>query len=416
MTNIFYFKKISAIGGTEQFLYEISKKYYKYDITIFYEIADPKQLEKLKRFVRCKKHVPGEKIKCKRAFFNFNLDMISDVEAEEYYFVSHANYEELHRVHGGYIPPIANEKLTHYIGVSQFSTDKLNEYAEYIGSKIRAKKCYNPLTLEPKEKVVHLVSAGRLDDEVKGGKRTLKLIEALDKYCEKTGKHYMWSIFTNPTDKINTLSKNIAIMKPRVDVRPYIADADYVLQLSNDMETYCYTINEALGYGVPIVTTPLSILKELPITDNEHIVLDWDCKNADEVARQIFEKEVKRFDYIPPKDNWEDLIIKEKSKYEEEKKMKYLVEATEKYEKTNTSDNDLSAKKGIRYVPKKGEQWEVDHERKEKLVDLGFITVVKAIEDKKTEPKKEKKEVKVETAAKKPKTEKAVKKTTKKSK
>lgn len=410
LNNIFYFRKICAIGGTEQFLYEIAKKYKNYDITVFYDEGDPEQLHRLRKYVRCIKHIPGEKVQCKRAFFNFNLDMINDVEAEQYYFISHANYEELHKVHGGYIPPISNEKLTHYIGVSQFAADKLNEYAEKIGSKIRAKRCYNPLTLEPKEKVLHLVSAGRLDDEVKGGKRTLKLIEALDNYCERTGRHYVWSIFTNPTNKINTISKNVAIMKPRTDVRPYIADADYVLQLSNDMETYCYTINEALGYGVPIVTTPLSILKELPITENEHIVLDWDCKNADEVARQIFEKEVKRFDYIPPKDNWEDLIIKGKSKYEEEKNMKYLVEATEKYERTNTSDNDLSAKKGERYVPKKGEQWEVDHERKEKLVDLGFVTEIKVIEEKKPEPKK------VETAAKKPKTEKAVKKLTKKSK
>lgn len=92
--------------------------------------------------------------------------------------------------------------------------------------------------------------------------------------------------------------------------------------------------------------------------------------------------------------------------------MKYLVEALDKYEKTNTSDNDLSEKKGTRYVPKQGEQWEVDQERKEKLIGLGFVKLVKEIEDK----KEEKKTVKVETAAKKTKTEKAVKKTTKKSK
>lgn len=415
LNNIFYFRKICAIGGTEQFLYEIAKKYKNYDITIFYDEGDPEQLYRLRKYVRCIKHKPGEKVQCKRAFFNFNLDMINDVEAEQYYFISHANYEELHKVHGGYIPPIKNEKLTHYIGVSQFATDKLNEYAEKIGSRIRAKRCYNPLTLEPKEKVLHLVSAGRLDDEVKGGKRTLKLIEALDNYCERTGRHYVWSIFTNPTNKINTISKNVAIMKPRTDVRPYIADADYVLQLSNDMETYCYTINEALGYGVPIVTTPLSILKELPITDNEHILLDWNCENVEEVARQIFEKKVEKFEYNPPKDNWEEYIIKAKSKYEEEKKMKYLVEATEKYEITNTSDNDLSARKGTRYVPKPGEQWEVECDRKDKLLDLGFIKVVKALEEKKAEVKKEKKK-EIETAAKKPKAEKAVKKTTKKSK
>ena len=404
--NIFYFKKINAIGGTEQFLYEIAKKYYKYDITIFYDEADTFQLQRLRKLVRCKKRNKGEVVKCNRAFLNFNLDMIDDIEAEEYYFVSHANYEELHRAHGGYIPPIKNEKLTHYIGVSQFATDKLDEYAEKIKSNIKTQRCYNPLTLEPKEKVMHLVSAGRLDDKVKGGERTLKLIEALDRYCEKTGRHYIWTIFTNPVS-FEVQSKNVVLMKPRVDVRPYIADADYVLQLSNDMETYCYTINEALGYGVPIVTTPLSILKELPITDNEHIVLEYDCSNVDEVARQIFEKEIKDFKYDPPKDSWEDFLLKEKSNYEEEKKMKFLVEATEKYTRTNTSDNGLSAAKGTRYVPKQGEQWEVDYERKEHLVELGFVKVVKEIQEKVKE---------VETAVKKTKTEKAVKKTIKKAK
>lgn len=404
--NIFYFKKISTIGGTEQFLYEIAKKYKDYDITIFYDAADIYQVERLRKLVRCKKRTKGEIIKCNRAFFNFNLDMIDDVEAEEYYFVSHANYEELNKVHGGYIPPIKNEKLTHYIGVSQFATDKLDEYAEHIKSKIKTQRCYNPLTLEPKEKVLHLVSAGRLDDKVKGGERTLKLIEALDRYCEKTGRHYVWHIYSNPVS-IDLKSPNVALMKPRVDVRPYIAEADYVLQLSNDMETYCYTINEALSYGVPIVTTPLSILRELPITCNEHIVLDYDCENVDEVAKMIFEKEVKPFKYNPPRDEWEKFLVNGKSNYEEEKKMKYLVEATDKYARTNTSDNGLSEVKGTRYVPKQGEQWEVDYERKEHLVELGFVTVVKEINEKEKE---------VETAVKNTKTEKAVKKTTKKAK
>jgi hypothetical protein len=333
--------------------------------------------------VRCKKRVKGEVVKCNRAFFNFNTDMIDDIEADEYYFVSHANYEELHRVHGGYIPPINNPKLTHYIGVSQFATDKLDEYAKLINSPIKTKRCYNPLTLENNEKVKVIVSACRLDDKVKGGARTLKLIEALDRYCIANNRNYLWLIFTNQTN-INIDSKNVILMKPRLDIRPYIEMADYVAQLSNDMETYCYTINEALGYGVPIITTPLSILKELPITDNEHLVLEYDCSNADEIARQIFEKKIKPFKYNPPEDNWEDFLIKEKSNYEEEKRMKFLVEATNKYQNTNTYDVELSNQKGVeKYFPKTGEQWEVDFERKELLVDKGFVKVVKEIEDKK---------------------------------
>ena len=42
MTNIFYFKGIMPLGGTEQFLYEIAKKYHKYDITVYYDYADKK--------------------------------------------------------------------------------------------------------------------------------------------------------------------------------------------------------------------------------------------------------------------------------------------------------------------------------------------------------------------------------------
>ena len=398
MNNIFYFREINRIGGTEQFLYEIARKYKDYDITIFYDKADENQLQRLRQFVRCKKRVKGEVVKCNKVFFNFNLDMIDDIEAEEYYFVCHANYKEL-----GCRPAIDHPKLTHFIGVSQFSTDKLDEWGERLKVNTNTIRCYNPLTLEPKEKVLHLVSAGRLDDKVKGGERTLKLIDALDRYCERTRRHYIWTIFSNPVT-INIKSKNVVLMKPRTDVRPYIAEADYVLQLSNDMETYCYTINEALGYGVPIVTTPLSILKELPITDNEHLVLNWDCSNVDEIARQIFEKEVKPFEYTPPKDEWDKLLAEGKSNYEEEIKMRYLVKATNKYEKTNNHDIELSKQKGVdKYIPKEGEQWEVDFARKEKLVELGYVTEVKEIEE-------------VETAVKKVKTEKAVRKTTKKSK
>ena len=108
MANIFYFRKISAIGGTEQFLYEIAKKYKDYDITIYYDEADINQLKRLKKLVRCRKHIKGEKVKCEKAFLNFNLDMIDDIEAKDYYFVSHANWEEI-----GYKPPIKHLEKNH---------------------------------------------------------------------------------------------------------------------------------------------------------------------------------------------------------------------------------------------------------------------------------------------------------------
>lgn len=378
MKNIFYFRKICKIGGTEQFLYEIAKKYKDWDITVYYDVADRQQLNRLKKYVRCKQRIQGEKVTCEKAFFNFNIDMIDDVEAKEYYFISHANYEEL-----GYTPPIQNNKITNYIGVSHFSANKLDEFGEKIGKEIKTIPCYNPLTLEPKEKVVHLVSACRLDDKVKGGARTLKLIEALDNYCELNGRHYIWTIFTNSNLKVHLNSQNVAIMKPRIDVRPYIAEADYVLQLSNDMETYCYTINEALGYGVPIVTTPLSIVKELPIDDNMRIELEYDCSNVNEVARQIFEKEVKPFNYKIPKDEWDKLLEKGESTYKEVNNMKVKVKAI-----SNFNDLEEEQKRKI------GDEWICSKERADFLKEHNAVEI---LEEEKQEAKIEKSESNEET-------------------
>lgn len=318
MNNLFYFKSIQRIGGIEQFFYEIAKKYKNKDITILYDDADYDQIKRLSKLVRCIRHKKGQIVKCKRVFLAFNIDAINDIEAEEYIFVFHANFQQLN-----YNPPIWNPKITKYIAVSKFAAKQANAWLKSTGKKGKAEVCYNPLTLEPKRKVVRLLSACRLEDSTKGGARTQTLINALDRYSEEHNVNYIWTIFTNliryengqTIDMRDVIkSKNVCIMQPRIDIRPYIADSDYVLQLSNDMETYCYTINEALGYGVPVVTTPLTVLKEFPITDNEHITLDFNCENVDDVARQIFEKKVKPFNYTPPEDEWDE-ILKGKSTY-----------------------------------------------------------------------------------------------------
>ena len=307
-SNIFYFRIISPIGGTEQFLYEIAKKYHKYDITILYDEADLNQLIRLQKLVRCIKRNPKKTYYAKRAFYNFNLEALPQIEADEHIFICHAIYQEIPQ-----IPPLTHPKLNRWIGVSKYACSELERYGMALGKKIKAEVCYNPLTLEKPDKVMRLISACRLDDEVKGGKRTLKLIEALDRYCEKTGRHYLWTIYTNNV-KMKINSPNVVLMKRRVDVRPFIADSDWLLQLSNDMESYCYSINEALSYGVRIVRTPLSVAKELKIPKQAELVLDWDCKNVDEVAKKIFEP-IQEFSYKPPKDGWEDFLVTTPSDY-----------------------------------------------------------------------------------------------------
>lgn len=357
-TNIYYFKRICAIGGTEQFLYEMAKKYHKYDLTILYDEGDLDQLLRLKKLVRCVRRKPGEVYYAQRAFYNFNIDAINQIDADEHIFVCHAIYQEL-----GYQPPIDHPKLSRIIGVSKYAKAEIEKQKKIQNVDKPVELCYNPLTLEKPDKVVRLISACRLEDKTKGGNRTLKLIEALDKYCEKTGHHYLWLLFTNGMAKTIT-SPNVAVMKPRTDVRHYIADSDWLVQISNDMETYCYSINEALGYGTRIVRTPLTVAKELKIPKESELVLDWDCGNVDEIAEKIFEPK-QEFAYKPPKDGWSKLLVKKPSTYTF-KDEKVLIKPLRAY-----YDMELG-----RNVSNWDKPWEVDVERAKELYKKHLIRML----------------------------------------
>lgn len=356
--NIYYFRVISRIGGTEQFLYEIAKKYHKYDLTILYDEADFYQLMRLKKYVRCIRRKRGEKYYAEKAFYNFNLEALEQIEAKEHIFIAHAIYQQIPQ-----IPPLAEKRITRWVGVSKYACEELKRYGEEWNIKIEPELCYNPLQLEEPDKIMRIISACRLDDKVKGGERTLKLIEALDRYCEKTGKHYLWTIYTNNVSfTIN--SPNVVLMKPRVDVRPYIADSDWLVQISNDMESYCYSINEALSYGVRIVRTPLSVAKELKIPKNAELVLDWDCNNVDEIAAGIFEPKTD-FVYKPPKDGWNRLLVKKPSTYTF-KHEKVLIKPIRAY-------YDIELKQNVSGWTK---AWEVEPERANELVKKGMVRVL----------------------------------------
>ena len=306
--NIYYFKRICRIGGTEQFLYEMAKKYNKYDLMVLYDDCDFDQIMRLKKLVPCMRRKQGQVYRAKKAFYNFNIEAIEQIQADEHIFVCHAIYQEL-----GYQPPIDHPKITKILGVSKYAVSQIELQKEVQDVDKPVIQCYNPLTLEKPQKVMRLISACRLEDRTKGGERTLKLIDALDRYCEQTGKHYIWTIYTNNVD-FEITSPNVALMKPRPDVRDYIADSDWLVQLSNNMESYCYSLNEALGYGVRIVRTPLTVCEEFKIPKQAELVLDWDCANIDDIAKKIFEP-AKEFSYKPPKDKWGELLAKEPSNY-----------------------------------------------------------------------------------------------------
>lgn len=310
MKNIFYFKLLNKIGGIESFFYYLARKYQDWDITVYYSVGDINQVKRLKQYVNVKQY-NGEKIVCDKAFFNFNLDIIENVEAKEYIQIEHGDYKAMK------IMPNSHPKLTRYLGVSKQVCNTFKEVTGYDTELV-----YNPIEIEKPKKLLNLISATRLTSE-KGKNRIIKLAKMLD----DADIPYMWTIFT---DDINAIDNpNIVYMKPRLDIINYIANADYLVQLS-DNEGYCYSVVESLCVGTPVIVTECPVFKELGVKNDENgFIVDFDLSNVN--INDIYEKDFK-FEYKPKKDNWNKYLEPGESEYQKDLKKIVKVKCIKKYD------------------------------------------------------------------------------------
>lgn len=369
MKNVFYFRFLNEIGGVESWLYYIAKKYQDLDITIFYRTGDIKQINRLKEYVRTIKYTDQE-IECDTFICCFNTEIVDNVKAKRKIFVAHGDYKDM--IKRGQLSKDALknlDKFDEFLGVSQLVCDS---FKEMFGKE--TKLCYNPVELNKPKKVLHLISATRLTKE-KGKDRIIKLGEMLN----NAGIPYIWTIFTNDKQAIN--NPNIVYMTPRLDITNYIADADYLVQLS-DNEGYCYSVVESLLLGTPVIVTDMPVMKELGVENGVNgWVLDFDLKNApiDEIYNGL-----NKFEYKAKEDTWEHYLVKSKSNYDKEVNMKnYKVRALKKF--TDVEDR-------IGRIPM--EEFMCTKERYEFLKSHGAVELIEIVEEKKETTKDLKSECK----------------------
>lgn len=296
--NVFFVNNILEIGGIETYLYEIAKKYHEYDITIMYNVADTRQLNRLRKLVRVIRR--PDHVKCKKAFIPYDLN-IEGVEFEELYQVVHANYKIQT------MPPNTDSRIKKYIGVSKWVAKDYEDLLKEQGIDKKVDVCYNPLTIEKEPKLLKLISATRLSSE-KGAKRIVKLAELLN---EKKIP-FIWLIFTKDNYAIPNIP-NVILMPTTLNIRPYIKEADYLVQLS-DTEACPYSIREAWELGTMTITTPIPSLYELGLKDGENgYVLPFNMENID--VDKIYNG-VKKFKFKGVEDSYEELLDKSPSTYE----------------------------------------------------------------------------------------------------
>lgn len=314
MINVFYFKKISQIGGCESFFYYLSKLYK--NITIYYKEGHPEQIKRIAENVKIKKYT-GETIKCDNFFCCYNPDIIDNVSASQYIHIIHCDYKKVS------FSPIIHPKFNKYIAVSKLAGDSFKEL-----TGIDYELIYNPVAIDiPKvEKYndgkLHLISATRLTKE-----KGLKRMQKLAKMLENAGIDYEWLVYTNRIRE--PIGNNVIYKEPKFNIIEDISKADYLVQLS-DCEAFCYSIVESLMVGTPVIATDLPVLKELGVIHKKNaFICDFNMSNIN--IQEIAKKPLK-IAYKPPKSDW-DKYLDNNSTYNPEEKVKvrsknniYLIE------------------------------------------------------------------------------------------
>ena len=205
------------------------------------------------------------------------------------------------------------DKIIH---VSQASKESFDSDGDII---------YNPV-IKTKKEALLLVSATRIPARDKG-KNADRMLE-LAKMLSCNGIPFLWFNFSDAP--LNNAPKGFVNVGSFQDLQPYIAKADYLVQLS-DQEGFGYSVAEALANNTAVICTPFSTTAELGVKNGEngYIIpynMRFDVKKLLNVPKFTYEydnssiiakwkKQIgnlkPKHDYIPPK----ELLVRVTTEY-----------------------------------------------------------------------------------------------------
>jgi len=246
---LIYEHAIPKIGGNTTSLTNFVKHMHKYyNITVLYKNCDIYRLQQLKKYAKCIKYRNQ----------NFNTDMLiwnsswgnyptTITSKKKPIQLLHANYEEVYKMCGfKYTKPSIP---TEHIAVSKHVSEVF-ERMYNIPSKVM----YNMLDPDIKvEQVLRLITCSRLTPQ-KGLNRIIKFAKEL----KQRNKKFIWFIYgdgndVSSIDRIKDIPE-IVLMPISFELTSYLADADYMIHLS-DTEGDPYCTKEALQVNTPCITT-----------------------------------------------------------------------------------------------------------------------------------------------------------------
>lgn len=253
---VVYRSQIDIIGGIETFIYSFCKQMSKYyDITVVYDTISTEQLSRLIEICPVVKNNPAIPVICDTLIVN----SIGEQIPRNISFKKSVQMVHCLKQNNWSIP----QDRDVIVNVSQASKDSFGEQAK-DGIVIHNLTCDKDVS-----KCLLLVSAMRVGAGDKQGndERCIKFSEMLD----RAGIKYLWLYFGDK--QMKNEPKNMIYGGITLDIKPYIAKADYLVQLSGS-EAFSYSLLESLECHTPVIVTPLAQNADMGIVDglNSYIV------------------------------------------------------------------------------------------------------------------------------------------------
>ena len=271
---VIYTSAIKSVGGVESFVYNFCmcmKQYY--DIMVLYDEMDSRQMQRLVRFVKCLKHDPRRPIYCDTLIMNRIIDKVPEnVSYKQIVQMAHCIKQN-----DWHIP----QNRDHIVNVSEVSKESFGEEAGIV--------IHNLIYTEKVNKCLLLVSALRVNASDKQGNdgRFRQLAQML----KDSQIPFMWIYFGDK--RMPNEPEGMIYGGCTLDIRSYIAKADYMVQLSG-AEAFSYSMLESLTVGTPLICTDLPQNEEMGIKDGENAyVLSLDMQDID-VSRFL---KIPKFEY-----------------------------------------------------------------------------------------------------------------------
>lgn len=304
-----YRSTINRVGGINTFILNFCQLMSDYDITILVNNCDPQRLHQMSKQNRVVVSKEAQ-IVCDTLIIMSVLDPIPE----------NVIYNKLIRM--------CHACKSKWVNTLPKPYDEMvfvSEVAKKSFNTTEGMVIHNPYVLK-EDKPLVLVSATRIPAPDKGANedRMRRLAQMLN----EADIPFVWLNFSD--GQMKNPPKNFYNMESTQHIEWFISMATYVVQLS-DVESWSYSLIEALCNSKPVLCTPFDSIKEIGIKDGEHgyvipFDMDFDVHKILDVPEVSFS-----FNNEPVREQWEKLLGEPKQfeKYIPSKKV--MVEVTCNY-------------------------------------------------------------------------------------